>query len=96
MLGSMELGLDNIADKVVFGRAPTCDVVVEHLSCSRAHAQARSLTAMEPLTALPVDLLKRALQLHSDTTFTILETTADVALSRWHSVGVLGLLSPRR
>jgi hypothetical protein len=40
VLGSLSLGLDNIADKVVFGRAPTCDVVVEHLSCSRAHAQA--------------------------------------------------------
>lgn len=46
LLGRMELGLDSIADKVVFGRAPTCDVVVEHLSCSRAHAQARPVLAL--------------------------------------------------
>lgn len=37
-MGAMELGLQSIADKVVFGRAPTCDVVLEHLSISRQHA----------------------------------------------------------
>lgn len=45
MVGSMELGLHSIADKVVFGRAPTCDVVLEHLSISRQHATLSTDTA---------------------------------------------------
>ncbi|EIE24571.1 phosphatases II [Coccomyxa subellipsoidea C-169] len=45
VVGSMELGLQSIADKVVFGRAPTCDVVLEHLSISRQHATLSTDTA---------------------------------------------------
>ena len=45
VVGSMELGLHSIADKVVFGRAPTCDVVLEHLSISRQHATLSTDTA---------------------------------------------------
>ena len=41
----MELGLHSIANKVVFGRAPTCDVVLEHLSISRQHATLSTDTA---------------------------------------------------
>lgn len=45
VVGAMELGLSSIADKVVFGRAPTCDVVLEHLSISRQHAALSTDTA---------------------------------------------------
>ena len=44
-MGTVELGLHSIADKVVFGRAPTCDIVLEHLSISRQHATLSTDTA---------------------------------------------------
>ena len=44
-MGGIELGLQSIAEKAIFGRAPTCDVPVEHLSISRQHAVLSTDTA---------------------------------------------------
>ena len=44
-VGGIELGLQSIAEKAIFGRAPTCDVPVEHLSISRQHAVMSTDTA---------------------------------------------------
>ena len=44
-VGGIELGLQSIAEKAIFGRAPTCDVPVEHLSISRQHAVLSTDTA---------------------------------------------------
>ena len=44
-MGGIELGLQNIAEKATFGRAPTCDVLLEHLSASRQHAVLSTDTA---------------------------------------------------
>ena len=44
-VGGIELGLQSIAEKVIFGRAPTCDVPLEHLSISRQHAVLSTDTA---------------------------------------------------
>jgi hypothetical protein len=39
VLGRLELGPMTVHQRCVFGRAPSSDVVVEHLSCSRSHVQ---------------------------------------------------------
>ena len=44
-MGGIELGLQSIAEKAIFGRAPTCDVPLEHLSISRQHAVLSTDTA---------------------------------------------------
>lgn len=38
-VGQLLLGPMSIHQRVVFGRAPSCGVVMEHLSISRQHAQ---------------------------------------------------------
>ena len=44
-MGGIELGLQSIAEKAIFGRGPTCDVPLEHLSISRQHAVLSTDTA---------------------------------------------------
>ena len=44
-VGGIELGLQSIAERATFGRAPTCDVLLEHLSASRQHAVLSTDTA---------------------------------------------------
>lgn len=38
LLGELRLGLEAANQRVLFGRVPSCDVHLEHLSISRHHA----------------------------------------------------------